>query len=97
MALTPRHRWCIDKIVQCFAHHEVVDDPKVQGFIRKPEVLARFNSLFSGVAETRNVVFVHYQVKEEENDENAYTRNCAIERVSIYILFCYQIYCVQFL
>eukprot|EP00814_Leptocylindrus_danicus_P009510 CAMPEP_0116004988 /NCGR_PEP_ID=MMETSP0321-20121206/911_1 /TAXON_ID=163516 /ORGANISM="Leptocylindrus danicus var. danicus, Strain B650" /LENGTH=4605 /DNA_ID=CAMNT_0003473357 /DNA_START=128 /DNA_END=13942 /DNA_ORIENTATION=- len=80
MALAPRHRWCIEKIVQCFAHHKEVDDPKVQGFIRKPEVLAQFNSLFSGVEESRNVVFVHYQVKEEENDENAYGRNCAIER-----------------
>ena len=75
MALTPRHRWCIDKIVQCFSHCEGFDDPKVQGFIRRPDVFLQFKVLFSGGERSRDVIFVHYQVRERVNDENAYDRN----------------------
>lgn len=58
MALTTRHRWCIEQIKQCF-HNEGVDDSAIHGFIRKPNVLNKFNALFSG--EGKNVVFIHYQ------------------------------------
>ena len=80
-ALTPRHRWCIDKITECFAFCEGVDDVKVQSFIRKPDVLLKFKALFSGEKGSRNALFVHFQVREEINDENAIDRN-GINRVS---------------
>ena len=65
MALTTRHRWCIEQIKQCF-HNEDVDDSAIHGFIRKPDVLNKFNALFSG--EGKNVVFIHYQ-KSATNGE----------------------------
>ena len=57
MSLTIRHRWCISRIVECYKE-QGVDDEKVQGFIRKGAVLAKFNTLFSG--EGANALFVHY-------------------------------------
>ncbi len=85
MSLTPRHRWCIDKIVQCFSHHEggIVDDPKVQSFVRKPDVFLQFASLFSCDKGTREILFIHYQVKEIENDENVYSRNFVVKEVCL--------------
>lgn len=59
MALTPRHRWCIERIKSCFQEETDVDDEKVQGFIRKSQVISKFNSLFAG--DGRNAVFVHFQ------------------------------------
>ena len=79
MALTPRHRWCVDKIVQCFAHCDGIDDPKVQGFIRRPDVFLKFKVLFDGGEGNRNVIFIHYQVREDVNDENSYGQNLANE------------------
>jgi dynein heavy chain len=58
MALTPRHRWCIERIKHCF-HEQEVDDAKVQGFIRKPQVISKFNSLFAG--DGKSAIFVHFQ------------------------------------
>ena len=60
MSLTKRHRWCIERIINCFAD-KGVDDAKVHGFIRKSEVLAAFNDLFSGAG--KRVIFVHFQEK----------------------------------
>ena len=48
----------VDKITLCFEDKMDVTDTKVQGFIRKPHVLAKFNNLFSG--EGRSSLFVHY-------------------------------------
>ena len=67
MALTTRHRWCIDKVAYCF-QDEMKDDAKVQGFIRRPDILAQFNSLFSG--ECRRSLFVHYQTATEHDQFN---------------------------
>lgn len=58
MSLTKRHRWCIERIVHCYADKNV-DDAKVHGFIRKSKVLGAFNDLFSG--EGKGVIFVHFQ------------------------------------
>jgi hypothetical protein len=60
MALSSRHRWCLEKIVQCF-EDEGLDDVLVQGFIRKPDVMLKFNALFSGNGPAS--LFVHYQNK----------------------------------
>lgn len=65
MALTARHRWCAEQILFCFANHEdkenseQLDDSKIQAFIRKPKVFAKFNDLFSGSGP--GALFVHYQ------------------------------------
>lgn len=65
MSLTVRHRWCAERISFCFTNNEVkentdkFDDSKVQAFIRKPKVLAKFNELFSGDGPA--ALFVHYQ------------------------------------
>lgn len=68
MALTARHRWCIERIKDCF-HEEGVEDSVVQGFVHKSQVIKKFNSLFSG--EGRNVLFVHYQQpKQDSFDQN---------------------------
>ena len=58
MALSIRHRWCIERIKHCFQERDV-DDASIHGFIRKSQVLSKFNALFSG--EGKNVIFVHYQ------------------------------------
>jgi len=58
MALTLRHRWCLEKIAQCF-EDEGLDDILVQGFIRKPDVMMKLNTLFSGNGPSS--LFVHYQ------------------------------------
>ena len=58
MALTTRHRWCIERIKHCFQDHDV-DDSSIHGFIRKAQVLNKFNALFAG--EGKNVLFVHHQ------------------------------------
>lgn len=58
MALTPRHRWCIERIKLCF-HHEDVNDAEIQGFIRKQQVFSNFNSLFTG--DGKDTLFVHFQ------------------------------------
>jgi len=58
MALTTRHRWCIERIKHCF-QDQGVDDSSIHGFIRKSQVLNKFNALFAG--EGKNVIFVHYQ------------------------------------
>jgi hypothetical protein len=60
MALLPRHRWCLEKILQCF-ECDGLDDATAQGFVRKGDVLSRFNALFSGHGS--NSLFVHYQDK----------------------------------
>ena len=57
MALTPRHKFCISKISECFSGS--VDNSKVQSFIRRNENLSRLNVLFSGEGGAK--VFVHYQ------------------------------------
>lgn len=65
MSLTARHRWCAERILFCFTNNEdkenneKFDDSKVQAFIRKPKVLAKFNDLFAG--EGPAALFVHYQ------------------------------------
>ena len=65
MSLTARHGWCAERILFCFANNEDkennerFDDSKVQAFIRKPKVLAKFNELFSGTGPA--ALFVHYQ------------------------------------
>jgi len=58
MALTTRHRWCIERIKHCF-QDQGVDDSSIHGFIRKSQVLNKFNALFAG--DGKNVIFVHYQ------------------------------------
>jgi hypothetical protein len=65
MALTTRHRWCIERIKHCFQDQDV-DDASIQGFIRKSQVLNKFNALFAG--EGKNVLFVHYQDKNVSTD-----------------------------
>jgi len=60
MTLTVRHRWCMEKIVLCFEDQDVTD-ANAQVFMRKSQVLANFNSLFSG--EGKGVIFVHCQLK----------------------------------
>ena len=64
MALTTRNRWCIDKVAHFF-QDEIKDDAKLQGFIRRPDVLSQFNSLFSGDCVTS--LFVHYQTVAEHD------------------------------
>lgn len=63
MSLSTRHRWCIERISQCF-QNENVDEEKVQGFIRRPDILNMFNALFSG--DGGSSVFVHYQNKSDQ-------------------------------
>jgi hypothetical protein len=61
MALTSRHRWCIERIKNSFKE-EGVDESIVQDFIRQPKVMMHFNSLFSG--QGNNVIFIHYHRKD---------------------------------
>lgn len=68
MSLTVRHRWCVEKITQCFKG-DGVDEAKVQGFIRRPDVLDRFNELFAGDSNI-NSTFVHYQALAKEDSPN---------------------------
>jgi hypothetical protein len=76
MALTARHRWCAERILFCFANHEdkenseQLDDSKIQAFIRKPKVLAKFNDLFSGSGP--GALFVHYQPRHANELEVMY-------------------------
>ena len=58
MSLTVRHRWCVEKILHCFGDSKE-NDSKLQVFMRRTDVIAKFNNLFSGEGE--NVIFVHYQ------------------------------------
>ena len=64
MALSNRHRWCIDKIAAAFATQ--IDDEamkvKVQGFIRAPANLEKFNQFFKGDGPQK--LFVFYQTPE---------------------------------
>ena len=71
MSLNPRHRWCVDRIVECFRDCDAGDAggddggtaaaaasaSAVETFIRQPVVLARFNALFAGQGPP--AVFVH--------------------------------------
>lgn len=73
MSLTARHRWCAERISFCFTNNEdkenttdKFDDSKVQAFIRKPKVLAKFNELFSGDGPA--ALFVHYQHRQHANE-----------------------------
>jgi len=68
MALTTRHRWCIERIKHCFQDQDV-EDASIQGFIRKSHTLSKFNALFAG--EGNNVLFVHYQVKNASSPNPA--------------------------
>lgn len=61
MALTSRHRWCIERIKNSFKE-EGVDESIVQDFIRQQKVMMHFNSLFSG--QGNNVIFIHYHRKD---------------------------------
>ena len=58
MSLTNRHRWCISKVVDAFA--PALEEAQVQGFIRTPANLERFNSFFRG--EGASKLFIFYQV-----------------------------------
>lgn len=74
MALTSRHRWCIERIKNTFKE-ENVDESIVQDFIRQPKVLTEFNTLFSGKG--KNAIFVHYQRKHVSFLDNAVNQeNC---------------------
>jgi hypothetical protein len=59
MALSARHKWCIDKVTQCF--EGIVDDAAkvIQIFAQRPDVILQFNNFFSG--EGPDAIFVHYQ------------------------------------
>jgi hypothetical protein len=70
MSLNPRHRWCVERIVECFRDCDAGDAggddggtaaatsaSAVETFIRQPVVLARFNALFAGQGPP--AVFVH--------------------------------------
>ena len=70
MSLNPRHRWCVDRIVECFRECDAggssagggdgsatASSSAVETFIRQPAVLARFNALFAGQGPPS--VFVH--------------------------------------
>jgi hypothetical protein len=46
MALSARHRWCADKIVEAFA--PAVDETRAQAFVRQEENHQRFQALFRG-------------------------------------------------
>ena len=63
MALTPRHKFVVSRIEECF---EGLDNQRVQTFIRKNENIARLNSLFNG--EGCNKIFVHFQSKSNAGD-----------------------------
>jgi len=76
MALTSRHRWCIERIKSSFKE-EGVDESIVQGFIRQPKVMARFNSLFSGNG--KNSIFVHYQRKGVSSMDNDFDKENVAE------------------
>ena len=65
MALSARHRWCINKINKCF-EDQGVDDVTVKAFIRKPKNLGYFNALFSGGGQS--ALFVHYQSSSNCSD-----------------------------
>ena len=73
MSLTARHRWCAERILFCFTNNDdkenndKFDDSKVQAFIRKPKVLAKFNDLFSGTGSA--TLFVHYQPRHANETE----------------------------
>ncbi|KAL7522596.1 hypothetical protein ACHAWX_007291 [Stephanocyclus meneghinianus] len=92
MALTARHRWCAEQILLCFANHEdkenseQLDDSKIQAFIRKPKVFAKFNDLFSGSGP--GALFVHYQPRhanELEDDRTASIDNRRITKAELFV------------
>ena len=58
-SLTARHRYCADRILLGLGYNDDLDETKVQAFIRKPKVLAKFDELFAG--EGPSALFVHYQ------------------------------------
>lgn len=67
--LTARHKWCAERILFCFANREDKENDQVQfdksrvdSFLRKPKVLAKFNDFFS--AEGPGAIFVHYQQRQ---------------------------------
>lgn len=76
MSLTPRHRWCIGHIKQCFQDQVLVIDDHdcydtiLFDFMQEAQVLNKFHDLFSGKG--RNVLFVHYQQQQVEEQEQQY-------------------------
>ncbi len=77
MALTPRHRWCIERIKSCF-QEEDVDDAKVQGFIRKSQVFSKFNALFAG--DGKSAIFIHFQGNANEPNVSTFSYLTIIHR-----------------
>jgi hypothetical protein len=61
-SLSARHKWCIDKVTQCF--EGIIDDAArvVQSFFaQRADVLSQLNEFFTG--EGPDTIFVHYQTK----------------------------------
>jgi len=73
MALTPRHKFVVQKITECFSPS--LDNTKVQSFIRKNENIARLNTFFAGDGSGK--IFVHHQSKSTGVGPDGGTDNAA--------------------
>ena len=77
--LTARHRWCAERILFCFANNddkennERFDESKVQSFVRKPKIFAKFTDFFAGQGPA--ALFVHYQPRHVNELEILHQNN----------------------
>ena len=72
-ALPPRHEWCAQKILLCFAEEKenacVPSESQILSFLRKPKVLARFDDLCAGTGPA--ALFVHFQPRVQLDELEA--------------------------
>ena len=63
MALSERHRWCIDKIREAFG--DELNSEAVNTFMRQEAVLTKFTQFFAGESSGRLFVFYQPEVIED--------------------------------
>jgi hypothetical protein len=66
MALPDRHRWCMNKLLECFAPE--LNAEAAQSFIRNENNVQKFNAFFKGDSAGR--LFVFYQPDAADREVN---------------------------
>src|SRR5689334_22931262 len=64
MALTPRHRWIVQKLVESFG--PAVSEAESEAFLRQDEVLHAFNELFKSSGPQQLLVFYQSPVAKNK-------------------------------
>lgn len=64
MALSERHRWCMNKILEAFAPE--LKQETVQSFMRNDQNIQKFNAFFKGESTGRLFIFYQPETKEGE-------------------------------